>query len=69
MKKEFIKPSYEMVYFNNDVISTSACSCDVGGIPLEGNTTCVGQDNPTCECKINYSPALGNCIPCETYSG
>ncbi len=61
MKQNFMKPSCEIVRFDNDIIRTS-CGC-FDGLSDWGagaNTTC--NHNPECSCSQNSDPNLPNCV-------
>lgn len=63
--KKFEKPVFEAIRFGGSVLTASSCGCyDAEWCPSDyKNCT---QDGAGCECEINYSPALGNCIPCDS---
>ena len=71
MKQNFIKPVCENISFGHDVITSSLCPCDVGGLPFpSGDENICTQGDGTCTCSINYNPAEANCIPCPgAYNG
>lgn len=51
MKKKFEKPVGEVINLGRDVIATSGCGCDVGGIDLGTDFVCTGPDDPKCTCR------------------
>jgi hypothetical protein len=65
--KKFVKPCCEVVLFNGNVITSSACGCfdeDLGVLPKN----CVG-DVGYCACTVNHSPAQDNCTDCNIWDG
>ena len=53
MNKSFEKPLCEVIRFGrNDIVTASACGCNVGGIDFGSNTSCVGANNPECTCGL-----------------
>lgn len=65
--KTFEKPSYEVVWFDGGVLSTSGCGCYDEFIPDAKD--CLG-DTAYCTCTVNHNPAEANCTPCpNAYTG
>lgn len=66
MKVFFEKPLCKVIHFDNDVLTTSSCGCNVGGIDFGAgaNSTCTGA-NIECSCNPNYDDPNANC--CTEY--
>lgn len=62
MKKNFEKPVYEVISFHSNIITTSSCGCNIGGIDIGGcdENTCSGV-NLACTCNPNYTDPNANC--------
>jgi len=65
--KKFVKPSFEVVRFHNDIISNSNyCYCYDGEDDWgQGQNDCT-RDTAFCTCIINHIAGTMNCTPCAT---
>lgn len=61
MAKAFDKPTFEAVYFDKGVLTTSGCGCYDAMFCPTNYKNCTG-DGSECECQTNYNPAIANCI-------
>ena len=66
--RKFEEPTFEVVRFDDNVITASGCGCFIPELPDMEND-CTGDLPAGCKCKVNYdSSADANCIPCTNYS-
>ena len=64
MKNSFDKPFCEIIHFTTDVITSSQCGCNIGGIDVGGcdQNVCTSI-NTYCDCQTNTTdPTAANCI-------
>lgn len=59
---KFEKPRYEVVYFANNIISTSMCICFDGNKNWGTDDLDCNNNLSQCTCTGNTDPAQGNCI-------
>lgn len=64
MKQSFEKPMFDIIRFNRDVITSSGCSCDIGGYDFGGcNQNVCTTINTYCDCQTNtVDETKANCI-------
>ena len=61
MKHIFKEPICDIVRFDQiDIIRTSVCGCNVGGMQFDTNETCTGA-NTQCTCSPNQEDPSANC--------
>ena len=65
-KKSFTRPLVDVVRFKSEILSASSCACFDSMFCPRNYSNCK-NDGAGCECSVNYSPQLDNCIPCPTY--
>ncbi len=65
MKGKFVKPTCEVIHFDDKILTVSNCECWDGKTDWgEGaDSTCPNLNLPECQCKLNTTdPSLGNCV-------
>lgn len=67
-RKVFLAPSFEVVKFNQGIMTVSNCGCfDAMFCPV--NYSNCTNDGADCECQVNHVAGTANCTPCGAFNG